>query len=80
MPYTVVLHIMNEDSVVGEMERLPAPTDSMVTVSNPRRLDGKDLHFLAENVLTVTWPVHRINFIEIMASGEEEEIFGFVRE
>jgi hypothetical protein len=52
----------------------------MVTVNNPRRLDGKDLHYLAENVTSVIWPVARLNFIEIMPTREDEDIIGFVRE
>jgi len=52
----------------------------MIVVKNPRRLDGKDIHYLAENVLTVYWPLDRINFIEVLSAGEEEEIIGFVRE
>jgi hypothetical protein len=52
----------------------------MITVTNPRRMDGKDLHYLTENVVTVMWPIHRLNFIEILPTKEEEEIIGFVRE
>lgn len=80
MPHTLILHIQNEDPVVGEVDDLPSPTDLIVTVTNPRRLDGKDLHYLADNVIQVSWPVHRLNFIEILSSREEEEIIGFVRE
>jgi hypothetical protein len=78
--YTLVVHIQNSDPVVGETEELPGPSDTMVVVKNPRRLDGKDIHYLAENVLTVYWPLERINFIEVLTEGEEEEIIGFVRE
>ncbi len=80
MANTVIIHIQNEDPVVGEIEQLPSGSDLLITVSNPRRLDGKDLFFLAENVTTVIWPTSRINFIEIMPTKEEEEIIGFVRE
>ena len=80
MSYTLVVHIQNSDPVVGETEVLPSPSDTMVVVKNPRRLDGKDIHYLAENVLTVYWPLDRINFIEVLSAGEEEEIIGFVRE
>jgi hypothetical protein len=80
MAITIILHIHNEEAVVGEIEDLPASTDNMITVINPRRIDGKDLHYLSENVVTVVWPLHRITFIEVMPSKEEEEIFGFVRE
>jgi hypothetical protein len=80
MAISVVLHVQGEEAVVGEMEQLPGPSDLMVIVSNPRRMDGKDLHYLSENVTTVIWPIWRLNFIEIMPSREEEQIIGFVRE
>ena len=80
MSVTVVLHISDEDPAVGEVEALPAPTDSTITVTNPRRLDGKDLHYIARGVVTVIWPMHRVSFIELMPSEADEEIIGFVRE
>lgn len=80
MSITIILHIQNEEAVVGEIEEIPAPVDNMITVSNPRRIDGKDLHYLSENVVTVIWPLHRVTFIEIMTSKDDEEIIGFVRE
>ena len=52
----------------------------MIVVNNPRRRDGKDLHYLDNNVVTVMWPLTRINFIEVLPSQEEERIIGFVRE
>ena len=80
MTYTLVLHVQNSDPVMGETDELPNTADTMVMVKNPRRMDGKDLHYLAENVLTVYWPIDRINFIEVLSEGDEEEIIGFVRE
>jgi hypothetical protein len=80
VPFTIVLHIQNTDPVVGEVEEIPTPTDNLVVLRNPRRMDGKDLHFLNENVVTVIWPVERLNFIEVLSGEEQEEIIGFVRE
>jgi len=80
MPISVLLHISNEEAVVGEIEQLPAPSDTSVTLNNPRRRDDKELTYLAETVVSVIWPMHRINFIEILPSREEEELIGFVRE
>jgi hypothetical protein len=80
MSQTVVLHLQGEEPVVGEIEDFPKPTDRIIVVYNPRRLDGKDLHYLAENVNTVIWPMSRMNFIEILPTKEQEEIIGFVRE
>jgi hypothetical protein len=80
VPITLILHVQNADPVVGEVDELPGPGDNLVAVHNPRRLDGKDLHYLAENVVTVYWPVERLNFIEVLVGKEEEDIIGFVRE
>ena len=76
----VIIHIVGEDVVVGEIETLPTATDSTVTVKNPRKRDGKDLPYLDANITTVIWPFWRINFIEVVPTGEEEDVIGFVRE
>lgn len=80
MAITVLVHIQNEDPVVGEMDELPAVTDVSIRLMNPRLRDGKDLHYLQSSVVTVIWPLHRINFIEVLPSEQEERIVGFVRE
>ena len=80
MPISVLLHISGEDAVVGEIEQLPEATDTTITLNNPRRRDDKEIPYLAETVVSVIWPMHRVNFIEILPSREEEELIGFVRE
>jgi hypothetical protein len=80
MTITVLLHLTGEDPVVGEIEEMPAPTDAAVTINNPRRRDGKDLAYVQGNVVTVIWPMWRVNFIEVMPTAEEERLIGFVRE
>jgi hypothetical protein len=80
MPITVFVHLSGEDPVVGEVDQLPAVTDTIITVNNPRRRDGKDLPYLQGNVVTAIWPMHRVTFIEIMPTAEEEQLIGFVRE
>jgi len=77
---TLLIHILNEDPILGEVPELPAPTDQIILVKNPRRRDGKDLHYLQANVTEVIWPMSRCAFIEIIPGEEEEEIIGFVRE
>jgi len=80
MPYTVILHLPGEPSVIGEVDELPKPSDMIVTVNGPRQKDGKDLHYLEPNVVQVIWPLHRITLIEVLESEDEERIIGFVRE
>jgi len=78
--YTVILHILNADPVVGEIDELPNPTDTVLILNNPRMRDGKDVPYLAENAVTVLWPMDKLNFVEILSGKEDEEIIGFVRE
>lgn len=77
---TVLIHISNEDPVMGEIENLPEPADQIIRVKNPRRRDGKDVHYLQANVTEVIWPLNRVTFIEVIPGDQEDEIIGFVRE
>lgn len=80
MAYTVILHVAGEASIAGEVDELPKPADTIIVVSNPRQQDGKDLHYIDNNVVKVIWPLARVSFIEVLENAEEEKIIGFVRE
>ena len=80
MAQTIIIHVANEDPIVGEIDELPGPTDTIIILHSPRRRDGKDVHYLQNSVVTVIWPVNQISFIEVLPSQMEEEIIGFVRE
>jgi len=80
MAYSIILHITGEPSILGEIEELPKPSDNLLTVSNPRLRDGKDIHYLEHNVVKVIWPVAKIALIEVLESEDEEHLIGFVRE
>ena len=80
MAYSVILHIVGESSILGEVEELPKSTDTIIVVSNPRMRDGKDIHYLEHNVVKVIWPINKLTLIEILESEEEESLIGFVRE
>jgi len=80
MPYSVIIHIAGETAIMGEIEELPKPVDNIIVISNPRQRDGKDLHYIDNNVVRVILPIAKIGFIEILESTDEEKIIGFVRE
>lgn len=80
MSYSLVIHVPNEDPIVGEVDELPSQTDTILTIHNPRRRDGKDLHYLQSDVVTIIWPLSQVSFLEILPTQAEEEIIGFVRE
>ena len=81
MNIIVVVHMTNEEPILCEVEKLPDPTDQFVSLHNPRRRDGKDLHYLEEDAMIMMVPWHRINFIETLPSAEDmDDVITFVRE
>lgn len=77
---SVIVHVSNEDPVMGEIDALPGPGDSIITLKNPRRKDGKDVSYLEANVSIVLFPIAKVNFVEVVSAEAEEEIITFVRE
>ncbi len=80
MTYKLLLHLHNDDPLIGEVDELPGRTDQLITINNPRRKDGKDIHYLEGNVVTIIIPVVRITFIEIIPSEMDEKIISFVKD
>lgn len=80
MSISVIVHINNEEAVVCEIDEMPDPKDNAIVVNNPRLRDGKDVHYLEDDVTTMIVPWHRINFIQVMPSASIEDVIGFVRD
>jgi hypothetical protein len=80
MAYSIILHIAGESAIIGEIDELPKNTDTIITVTNPRLRDGKDVHYIEPNVVKVIWPIAKLTLIEVLESAEEENLIGFVRE
>jgi hypothetical protein len=78
--YTVLIHVLNEEAVVGEMENMPDPADQVLIVKNVRYRDGRNVSYVLPETDTVIYPWQRIHCLEVMPSEEEEEIITFVRE
>lgn len=77
---TIIVHVNSEEPVEGEVDELPALDSTAILINNPRLRDGKDLYYLAEEVTSMMIPWHRVNFVQIMPSGETEEVVSFVRQ
>ena len=80
MSHTVMIHLLNEDAVVAEIERMPEPGDQVLIVSNLRLRDGRDVSYVLPETNTVVYPWTRVHCLEILPSDKEEKIVGFVRE
>jgi hypothetical protein len=81
MAYTVIVHLLNEDPMVAEVEELPDPHATNFTCVNPRRKDGKPLPYISPECTQFIFSWNRIGFIEVMPTEEgEEKIVEFFRD
>lgn len=80
MTLEVIIHLHNEDPIVAELDELPDPTHQSVVLTNPRRRDGRPLHYVTEGASAFIFPWTRISFIEIMDREEAREVVEFFRE
>jgi hypothetical protein len=80
MAHTILVHVSNEDAVVGEVEELPEPNAQFLMMNSPRLRDGREVPYLLPETHTVIYPWHRIHSVEVLPSEGEEEIVTFVRE
>lgn len=76
MAQTVIVHLLNEDPVVAELDRMPEPGDTSILILDPRRKDGKPIRYLSDGTTSVIFPMHRVSSIEFFPEelAKEEDI------
>ncbi len=80
MSFTLIVHLNNEDAVVGEVEELPDSSAQFLVVSSPRLRDGRDVTYLLPETNMVIYPWIRIHSVEILPTETDEQIVTFIRE
>jgi hypothetical protein len=80
----VIIHVLNEEAILGDLDELPGVQDNCLVVRNPRKRDGKPLNMLAEGVNSVIYPWTRITYVEVLdemvSTSTSDSIVGFFRE
>jgi hypothetical protein len=76
----IVLHLLNDDPILGDVDQLPSPVDTNICIKHPSRRDGKDVPYLDGSISSVIFPIHRVSFIEVVTVESEEEIISHFRE
>ena len=76
----VLVHLVGEEPIVGQIQEVLDPFANAVVVHSPRRRDGKDLTTIDAQVIEIVWPWWAIRYIEILPSAEEEKLITWVRE
>lgn len=80
MQQSVILHMLDEEQIIGEVDELPNMADRFMILSHPRRRDGIRLDYVQEGVTAVLIPWHRIQLVEFLPEADIENVIGFVRE
>jgi len=81
MAQTVIVHLLDEDPILAELDRMPEPGDTSLLILDPRRTDGKPIHYLSDGATSVIFPMHRVSSIEVFAEERAtEEDISFYRQ
>lgn len=80
MRLSVIIQLIEEDPIIGELEGLPDPAAQFVTILNPRRRDGRPASFLDSNVDQVLFAWHHISHIQVLPDVDLEKVISFVRD
>jgi len=69
--YSILVHIANQEPIKLDVEELPKPSDNCIIGKNPRDRSDRELSQIDEGVTTVIYPWHRISYIQVLPSGED---------
>jgi hypothetical protein len=72
MARSVIIHLINEDPVLADMEELPSASATCVYFTNPRKRDGKPVGWATPGATAFVFSMARVNFIEVMTSEEDK--------
>lgn len=73
--YSILVHIANQEPVKIDVDELPTPQDTCVIGRNPRDRSDREIGWTDEGVRVVIFPWWRINYIQVLPSGEDEMEF-----
>lgn len=73
MAMQVIVHVLNEEAFVAEMEDMPAANASYIVIANPRTRENKHLQWAINGAVRFIFPMARISFIEVMMSEQDRE-------
>ncbi len=80
MRVSAIIHLIEEEPILCELDAPPDPAHHFITVYNPRRRDGRSLPYLENSVTTLLLPWQRIDLVQLLPQADMDHIIGFVRE
>ncbi len=81
MAIRALVHILNEDPILCELDEIPDPTHQFIRVRNPTRRDGKPVAIIDSRATSIVYPWTRVTFVELFnEESTREQVVGFFRE
>ena len=80
MRQPVAIHMVNQETIIGEVESLPNQSDQFMILHNPLHPDGRRLDFVEEGVETLLVSWHQVLFVQLLPSTGGDLPISFVRE
>jgi hypothetical protein len=80
MAIRVIVHVIDEEPFVADVEELPAPSATCVYFKNPSTRDQKQVRWTMGAVQSVMFSMSRINFIEVPIINPGVDVQGFVKD
>ena len=80
MRQTVVLQMVNQDMIKGEVDTLPNRADQFMILHNPEQPDGSKLSFVDEGVKTILVSWHQILYVQLFPGTGRDMPISFIRE
>jgi len=71
MAVRVVVHIINEEPFVADMEDMPELTATHIVLTGPRSREGNRLNWVTHGATRFIYPLTRIAFLEVINTEAE---------
>jgi hypothetical protein len=76
MAIRVIVHVLDDEPFMADIEELPAPSATCVHLKNPTSRDLKPVKWILGPVQSVIFSMSRITFIEVpIKSDSDGQIF-----
>lgn len=72
---SILVHIANSEPVKLDVEELPDASAQYVMGKNPRERNDREVEWIDEGVNTILIPWWRINYIQVLSSGDRGHDF-----
>jgi hypothetical protein len=73
MSTRVVVHLVNTDPFVADIEAMPPADAAYIYVTNPRTREGRPVPWDSGGTRGFIFPFSRVSYVELMISEEQKQ-------